>query len=74
MNKDIIKGNWKQFKGKLRQQWSKLTDDEIGQLQGSYDELEGLIQKKYGYQKDRIEKEIESFVDTNYSRSRERTE
>lgn len=65
MNKDIIKGNWKEVKGKLKQQWAQLTDDEIGQMQGSYEELEGVLQKRYGYQKDQAEKEIETFVDKN---------
>jgi uncharacterized protein YjbJ (UPF0337 family) len=65
MNKDIIKGNWKEIKGKLKQQWSKLTDDQIGKMQGSYDELEGMLQKNYGYQKDQAKKEIDSFVERN---------
>ena len=66
MNKDIIKGKWKEMKGKLQQQWGELTNDEIDQLEGNYDELEGLLQKKYGYQRDQVEKEIESFVEDNH--------
>ena len=46
MNNDIIKGNWKILKGKVKQQWGDLTDDEITQMKGSYDELEGTLQKK----------------------------
>jgi len=65
MNKDIIKGKWKEVKGKLKQQWSELTDDEIGQMQGTYDELEGTLQRKYGYKKEEAEREIENFVDKN---------
>lgn len=65
MNKDIIKGNWKIIKGKLKQQWSDLTDDDIGQMQGSYEELEGTLQKRYGYQKEEAERQIEKFVDDN---------
>ena len=66
MNKDIIQGNWKEVKGKLKQQWGKLTDDDITQLKGSYQELEGLLQKKYGYQKDKVDKEIDDFIDNNH--------
>lgn len=73
MNKEIIKGQLKELKGKFRQYWGKLTEDDVSKLQGSYEELEGLLQKRYGYQKDRIEKEIGAFVDT-YSKNRERTE
>ena len=65
MNKDNIKGNWKEIKGKLRQKWGKLTDDEIAQMQGSYEELTGKLQKTYGYQKDQAQKEIESFLRDN---------
>ena len=63
MNKDIIKGNWKQLKGKVKQQWNKLTDDEIGQMEGSFEELEGILQKNYGYEKDQAKKEIDSFIE-----------
>lgn len=65
MNKDIIEGNWKEVKGKLKQQWGKLTDDDITHLKGTYQELEGVLQKRYGYQKDQAKKEIDSFIDHN---------
>jgi uncharacterized protein YjbJ (UPF0337 family) len=65
MNEDIIKGKWHEIKGQLKQQWGKLTDDEITQMRGSYEELEGILQKKYGYQKDQAEKEIETFLNRN---------
>lgn len=65
MNKDIIKGKWQEVKGKIRQQWGDLTDDEISKMKGSYEELQGVLQKKYGYDRDRSEKEIEAFVKKN---------
>lgn len=65
MNKDIVKGHWKEMKGKLRQKWGELTDDDVSQMQGSYEELEGVLQKKYGYKKEEVEKEIQTFVDDN---------
>lgn len=65
MNKDIIKGKWKEIKGQLKQQWGKLSDDDISKMQGTYDELEGALQKNYGYQKEEAKKEIESFIDKN---------
>lgn len=66
MNKDIVKGHWKEIKGKLKQQWGKLTDDEVSQMTGTFDELQGVLQKRYGYAKDRAEKEIETFMERNH--------
>lgn len=65
MNKDIIKGHWHEIKGNLKQQWGKLTDDQITQMQGSYEELKGALQKSYGYQKDQAKKEIDTFINRN---------
>jgi uncharacterized protein YjbJ (UPF0337 family) len=65
MNEDIIKGKWKEIKGQLKQQWGKLTDDDLTQLEGSADELQGLLQKKYGYQKDEAKTEIDNFIKRN---------
>ena len=71
MNKDIIQGSWKELKGKVKQQWGKLTDDEVSRLDGSYEKLEGQLQKTYGYEKDRVEKEINEFVSRYYTKSSE---
>lgn len=65
MNKDIIKGKWHEMKGKVKQQWGKLTDDDITKMEGSYEELAGILQKTYGYEKDQAEKEIKKFLDRN---------
>lgn len=65
MNKDTFQGHWKEMKGKVKQQWGKLTDDDITQIDGSYEEMEGRIQKAYGYQKEHVEKEINDFLKLN---------
>ncbi len=65
INEDILKGKWKEIKGKVKKQWGKFTDDEITKMQGSYEELLGNIQKKYGYQKERAKKELDLFLDEN---------
>jgi uncharacterized protein YjbJ (UPF0337 family) len=65
MNKDIIKGNWNEVKGKIRQQWGKLTDDDVAKMQGSYEELTGKLQATYGYQMDQAKKEVDDFVAHN---------
>ena len=62
MNEDIVKGNWKEIKGKLKQQWGKLADDDLLQAQGSNDELVGKLQKAYGYKKEQAQVEIDAFL------------
>lgn len=59
MDSDRVKGNWKQFKGKVQEKWGKLTDDEMEQAKGSSERLEGLIQEKYGETKDAIRKQLD---------------
>jgi uncharacterized protein YjbJ (UPF0337 family) len=66
MNKNIIQGKWKELKGKVKQQWGDLTDDEVSKMKGNYEELRGVLQKKYGYDQERSEKEIEKFVKRNH--------
>ena len=61
MNWDHIKGNWKQVTGKLKQKWGKLTDDDLTLVAGKRDELLGRIQERYGYAKDRAEREVDDF-------------
>jgi uncharacterized protein YjbJ (UPF0337 family) len=65
MNWDIVKGNWKQFRGKVKAQWGKLTDDHLDVIAGKRDELAGKIQETYGITKDEAEKQIKHFEDLN---------
>lgn len=58
MNKDEIGGNWKQFKGTVKEKWGKLTDDDMTVIEGKRDQLVGRIQERYGYAKDQAEKEV----------------
>lgn len=62
MNKDILKGKWKEIKGQVKKHWGNLTDDELDKVNGQAEELSGLLQKKYGYDKQRAEKEIDQFL------------
>jgi uncharacterized protein YjbJ (UPF0337 family) len=63
MNWDQIAGDWKQFKGKVKEKWGKLTDDELTTIAGKRDQLAGLLQERYGYAKDQAEKELNEFSD-----------
>ena len=62
MNWDRIQGSWKQFTGQVKEQWGKLTDDEIAELNGNREQLEGKIQERYGYAKDQAKKEVDDWL------------
>ena len=61
MNTTILKGDWNIAKGKLKQQWGKLTDDDLDVIAGKQDQLEGRLQQRYGYAKDQARKEIDDW-------------
>jgi len=61
MNKDRIEGNWKQLKGKVKQQWGKLTDDDLDRIEGNYEILSGRLQEAYGISQDEAEKRIKEW-------------
>jgi len=61
MNWDVIEGNWKQFKGHVKEQWGKLTDDHIDAIAGKRDQLVGKVQETYGVTKDQAELQIKAF-------------
>jgi uncharacterized protein YjbJ (UPF0337 family) len=62
MNWDRIEGNWKQFTGKVQEQWGKLTADDLNQVEGKRTALVGRIQERYGYAKDRAEREVDDWL------------
>jgi uncharacterized protein YjbJ (UPF0337 family) len=57
MNQDTIRGNWKQLKGKVKEQWGKLTDDDLDVIAGKRDQLVGKIQERYGMAREEAEEE-----------------
>ena len=65
MNKDEVGGNWKQFKGTVKEKWGKLTDDDMTIIEGKRDQLVGKIQERYGYAKDQAEKEVNDWEKRN---------
>lgn len=62
MNSDQIKGNWNQLKGSLKEQWGKLTDDDVKQIEGDRDQLVGKIQERYGVAREEAEKQVEQWA------------
>lgn len=63
MNKDILKGNWKQIRGRVKQAWGRITDDELDEINGLKDQLIGKVQKHYGYSRKFAEDQVDFFVD-----------
>jgi len=63
MNWDIIAGDWKQFHGKVKEKWGKLTSDQLAMIAGKRDQLSGTIQATYGITKDQAERQIKAFED-----------
>jgi uncharacterized protein YjbJ (UPF0337 family) len=62
MNWDQIEGHWMKAKGKLRQQWGKLTDDDLARISGKREELAGRLQERYGYAKEQADREIDDWM------------
>ncbi|MDA9426033.1 MULTISPECIES: CsbD family protein [Bradyrhizobium] len=61
MDWDRIQGNWEQMKGKVKEQWGDLTDDDLDVISGKQDQLEGRLQERYGYAKDRARQEVDDW-------------
>ena len=62
MNKDVFEGKWKQIQGQSKEWWGKLTDDDLKRVGGKYDKFVGLLQEKYGYNRQRAAEEIDKRV------------
>ena len=61
MNQDQLEGKWKQMKGSVRQKFGQLTDSDVEQINGSREKFIGRLQERYGYTKEKAEKELEEF-------------
>jgi uncharacterized protein YjbJ (UPF0337 family) len=61
MNQDQMEGKWKQFKGKAKEQWGKLTDDDLDVIAGKRDQLIGKVQERYGIAREEAEKQVSAF-------------
>lgn len=61
MNKDIIQGQWTQLKGKVKEQWGKLTNDDLDAINGRSEQLAGRLQERYGIEQDEAKRQIADF-------------
>ena len=65
MNQDRIQGRWKQLKGKVKEQWGKLTDDDLDVIAGRRDQLLGRIQQRHGLAKDEADRQVRAFENSH---------
>lgn len=61
LNQDVIQGKWRQLKGKVREKWGNLTDDDLQAAEGSREYLVGKIQERYGRTREQAEQEVRDF-------------
>ena len=64
MDWNRVEGNWKQFKGQIKEKWGNLTDDDLDKIEGRSDQMIGLLQQRYGYAREKAEEEYERFTST----------
>ena len=64
MDWNRVEGNWKQLRGKVKEKWGNLTDDDLDRAAGQRDQLEGIIQKRYGIAKDQARKDVDDWFKT----------
>ena len=67
MDWNRVEGNWKQVKGKVKEKWGKLTDDDLTAINGRREQLEGKIRERYGLSKDQARKEIDDWYGSQSS-------
>jgi uncharacterized protein YjbJ (UPF0337 family) len=65
MNWNRVEGNWKQFSGKVKAQWGKLTDDQVTEINGRRDQLVGKIQEAYGIGRDEADRQVQDWEKLN---------
>jgi uncharacterized protein YjbJ (UPF0337 family) len=64
MNWDSVAGKWRELEGQLRSKWGKLTDDDLQVIAGKKDILIGRLQQRYGYERDRAERDVDDYIRT----------
>ena len=63
MNPDVLKGKWHQLKGDVKTKWGRLTDDDLGVVNGDVEKLVGRVQERYGYARDDAKREVDAFIE-----------
>ena len=72
MNQDVLEGNWKQLRGKIRQRWARLTEDQLNVIDGKREQLAGKIQELYGLTRDEVDRQIHEFEQQNMGQRKQK--
>ena len=72
MNSDQVAGKWKQIKGKVREKWGDLTDDDLQRAAGGREQFVGLLQERYGMAKEQAEKQVDELMSSIDTDAKER--
>jgi uncharacterized protein YjbJ (UPF0337 family) len=64
MNNDILEGKWKQLKGSIQTNWGKITDSDLDRIEGNRERLVGMVQERYGKDKEQARKEVDEYLDS----------
>jgi uncharacterized protein YjbJ (UPF0337 family) len=67
VNRDTLKGQWKQLRGEIQSQWGRLTDDDLDVIKGEYTQLVGRIQERYGRSREEAEREVDEYLNRHAS-------
>ena len=62
MNEDILEGKWKQFRGRAKEAWGDLTDDDLDRIEGKRDRLVGTLQERYGWSREEADREVDRWM------------
>jgi uncharacterized protein YjbJ (UPF0337 family) len=63
MNSSVLEGQWRQLRGKIKEHWGDLTDDDLDRADGKFDQMVGILQERYGYSNAEAEQKLSSFLD-----------
>jgi uncharacterized protein YjbJ (UPF0337 family) len=70
MNTDVLAGKWHEVKGKFKEKWGKLTDDDLTEIDGKREILLGKLQERYGYIRKKAEEEFQNFEKSGYEKKK----
>ena len=62
MNQVELKGHWNELKGKIKEKWGQITDDDLQQIEGRQDQLVGAVQKRYGKSFEQARRDVDDFL------------
>lgn len=71
MNSDTLQGKWKQLRGNIKETFGKLTDDDLLQADGNVDQMQGALQERYGYTKEKAQAEWNKFAKSHENRTQD---